>query len=345
MNLKGLRVAERSDGGLSDRKGEPLDLFPVCRTSDPEVFENTLLRIAGAESFTLAKDDDFKARLNLAQLQDISLGFSAFGSQATITFRESREVRQQFALSGAALVFIDGRTLVTDAAQSVTIASGRPVRMDYGKTFEQIILRIKPEALVRILGALFGMQVKSTIDFAPVSDCNHPPVQSLRQLIMFLCEQLNTPTGKMPALVLRELEQTIMLSFLHANRHTFSHLLDLEAKDGAPFHVRHAEEFIEANWDRAITIEQLSDLTNVGARTLVKLFLKHRGYTPRVFAKQVRLNHAKAMLTDCVWETSVTAVAFACGFGNLGHFAKDYLSAFGELPSDTLTRQRRMLSR
>jgi AraC-like DNA-binding protein len=345
MDLMGLCVTGRRDSALVDRTGEPLDLFPVCRTSDPKVFENTLLKIAGAESFTLAKDDDFQARLNLAHLRDISLGFSAFGSQATVTFRESSEVRQQFALSGAASVFIDGRTLITDAARSVTIAPGRPMRMDYGKTFEQIILRLKPEALVRTLGALFGMQVKSTIDFSPVSDCSHPLVQSLQQLVFFVCEQLNTPTGKMPPLVLRELEQTIMLSFLHANRHTFSHLLDLEAKDGAPFHVRHAEEFIEANWDRAITIEQLSDLTNVGARTLVKSFLKHRGYTPRVFAKQVRLNRAKAMLTDCTSETSVTGVAFACGFGNLGHFAKDYLTAFGELPSDTLTRRRRMLSR
>jgi transcriptional regulator GlxA family with amidase domain len=36
--------------------------------------------------------------------------------------------------------------------------------------------------------------------------------------------------------------------------------------------------------------------------------------------------------------TSVTSVAFDCGFTNLGHFAKDYGKCFGELPSDTLNR-------
>jgi len=34
----------------------------------------------------------------------------------------------------------------------------------------------------------------------------------------------------------------------------------------------------------------------------------------------------------------VTAVAFACGFGNLGHFARDYREVFGERPSMTLAR-------
>jgi transcriptional regulator GlxA family with amidase domain len=40
-------------------------------------------------------------------------------------------------------------------------------------------------------------------------------------------------------------------------------------------------------------------------------------------------------------ETSVTKVAFACGFGNLGHFARDYRKAFGERPSETLAQAMR----
>jgi transcriptional regulator GlxA family with amidase domain len=48
------------------------------------------------------------------------------------------------------------------------------------------------------------------------------------------------------------------------------------------------------------------------------------------------MRHAKAMLTTPEAGTSVTSVAFACGFSNLGHFAKDYFQGFGELPSETL---------
>ncbi len=56
------------------------------------------------------------------------------------------------------------------------------------------------------------------------------------------------------------------------------------------------------------------------------------------FVKQVRLRHARRMLMLPIETTSVTSVAFDCGFTNLGHFAKDYGKSFGELPSATLNR-------
>jgi len=42
------------------------------------------------------------------------------------------------------------------------------------------------------------------------------------------------------------------------------------------------------------------------------------------------------MLKKADASTTVTSVAFACGFGNLGHFAGYYVRAFGETPSVTL---------
>jgi len=56
------------------------------------------------------------------------------------------------------------------------------------------------------------------------------------------------------------------------------------------------------------------------------------------FVKRVRLMQARQMLTAPAENTSVTAVAFACGFDNPGHFAGDYRLAFGEFPSQTLTK-------
>lgn len=59
-----------------------------------------------------------------------------------------------------------------------------------------------------------------------------------------------------------------------------------------------------------------------------------------VFVRQVRLRHAKAMLSHPTPETSVTSVGFLCGFSNLGHFARNYFEAFGEHPSQTLRSHR-----
>ncbi len=144
-------------------------------------------------------------------------------------------------------------------------------------------------------------------------------------------------------MVLRELEQAILVSFLYANRHTFSHLMDREPRNGVPSHVRRAEEYIEAHWNQAITIESLVEETGVGARAIFRAFQQCRGYSPMAFARMVRLRHARERLSAPDPETSVTTVAFACGFGNLGHFAKDYREVFGERPSATLSRAMRSI--
>jgi transcriptional regulator GlxA family with amidase domain len=59
------------------------------------------------------------------------------------------------------------------------------------------------------------------------------------------------------------------------------------------------------------------------------------------FAKSIRLKQARRLLQTPDETTSVTAVGFLCGFQNIGHFARDYQKAFGELPSSTLASARR----
>ena len=63
---------------------------------------------------------------------------------------------------------------------------------------------------------------------------------------------------------------------------------------------------LEANWNKSIRIEDLVKLTNVGTRSLFRSFRKTRGYSPMAFAKLLRLNHAKEMLSNGGSNTSVT---------------------------------------
>jgi transcriptional regulator GlxA family with amidase domain len=104
--------------------------------------------------------------------------------------------------------------------------------------------------------------------------------------------------------------------------------------------VRRVEEYIEANWREPISVEALALVINVSARSIFQTFKANRGYSPMYFVKQLRLKHANKMLTKPEYDTSVTRVAFECGFGSLGHFASDYRKVFGEQPSETLHRAR-----
>src|SRR5262249_26973457 len=144
----------------------------------------------------------------------------------------------------------------------------------------------------------------------------------------------------LPKLVLDELEQALVISYLSCNRHSYSHLLEGSVRSVASRQVRLAEEYIEQNWDQPMTVEALALATQTSVRSLFDSFKKSRAVSPMVFVRQVRLQHAKQMLMRGGPETTVTSVASACGFSNLGHFAKYYCNAFGEPPSTTLKAAR-----
>lgn len=104
--------------------------------------------------------------------------------------------------------------------------------------------------------------------------------------------------------------------------------------------VRRAEAYIESHWNEPITIAGLARASAASARSIFYHFKNSRGQSPMSFVKQVRLEHARDMLENSGIGRSVTEIAIDCGFGNLGHFAGDYLKHFGERPSDTLKRGR-----
>ena len=97
-----------------------------------------------------------------------------------------------------------------------------------------------------------------------------------------------------------------------------------------------AEEYIEANWSEAITIESIADAVGTSARSIFLSFRQSRGYTPMAFVKATRLRHAQQKLLAANREATVTSVALECGFQNMGHFAINYRKLFGKSPSGTL---------
>ena len=60
---------------------------------------------------------------------------------------------------------------------------------------------------------------------------------------------------------------------------------------------------------------------------------QHRGYGPKTFLRQTRLNKAHELLRKSSMD--IATVAKLCGFSNAGHFAHYYRATLGELPSST----------
>jgi AraC-like DNA-binding protein len=99
------------------------------------------------------------------------------------------------------------------------------------------------------------------------------------------------------------------------------------------------EEFLDANYARPIYLAEVCAATGASERTLRACCEDYFGMGPIRYLWLRRMNLARQalMLADPV-QTTVTEIATAYGFWELGRFSVSYRSLFGESPSVSLSK-------
>ena len=115
--------------------------------------------------------------------------------------------------------------------------------------------------------------------------------------------------------------------------------------DGVPTAALPADLVRVIDWLRGhlaepIDLERLAAVAGVRPRTLEAHFRSFLGTTPLGWMRRMRLVNARRELERGRAHARVTDIALANGFNQLGRFAADYRSVFGEAPSVTLRRGR-----
>jgi AraC-like DNA-binding protein len=314
----------------------PLDSFPLVRTSKIEELEDSLGRIIAKPALKLVgRDTPLRAIQNNCQLQHIGLNYGLYGTEIGFRFPEPTIYSQIFSIRGTAEALIEGTSVTIDPHCSAVVSADVPFDMTCDADYERLNLNIRVQSLTDKLVAITGQSKVGPLRMAPAQTFRQPAAVMLRRNVMFFVNQLSA-SASLPSLLLAELEQMILVMFLYANHHNYSHLLGRPAPGVSALQVRRAEEYIEANWNKPIELEDIAAAAGVGFQSLSQMFRRIRGCSPMEFAKQVRLRRAREQLQRLGEATTVAAVARACGFHDLERFREAYLKAFGELPSETL---------
>lgn len=100
-----------------------------------------------------------------------------------------------------------------------------------------------------------------------------------------------------------------------------------------------ALEWLKTHFAEPFRLDELATQAGVSPRTLEAHFRTYLGTTPLGWARQMRLSRARQQLVDGDGAT-VTDIAQANGFSQLGRFAGQYRAHFGESPSQTRARGR-----
>lgn len=89
-------------------------------------------------------------------------------------------------------------------------------------------------------------------------------------------------------------------------------------------------KYIQKNYHKAITVEQLAKDAHLSVSALERRFRKYLAKTPNQFINEVRLDHARRLLIES--QLPIADIAFQCGFSEPSYFSKQFFKMFGEQP-------------
>jgi AraC-binding-like domain len=276
------------------RSVRPLDRFPLIHTRNAEDMCAALERVYAKPKFYFeGGTKKIDATLNLYRMKNIGLGYTKYGIGMNLAYPESDVTIQTFPVCGKGEVTVNKIVSPLDPRHGITASPGMSFSVKLDADYEHFILMVNSQALAGKLAALTGASIHSPLQFHPIRDDAVPAAKALRNHFLSLVDAMSASDVPLPKLVLTEFEQTMLVMFLHANRHNYTHLLQRRPPDPAPWQVRRAEEYIEANARRAISLEELAEVTGVSALSLFRAFRQSRGYSPLQFAARLRAEHPR----------------------------------------------------
>ena len=93
---------------------------------------------------------------------------------------------------------------------------------------------------------------------------------------------------------------------------------------------RNIRQFMEANYDKALTVEDYAYLTGRSESTFRRDFKARFGTTPRQWIIRQRLEKAQQLLETTSWD--VTQVALEVGYDNVSHFISAFKKRYQRTP-------------
>lgn len=89
-------------------------------------------------------------------------------------------------------------------------------------------------------------------------------------------------------------------------------------------------KYIEQNYNKKITVEELAKITGYSASHFTRVFLKIYGISPITYLNHLRITHAKNLLKAN--QHSIEQIAIKCGFSNVYYFSRYFKQITGTTP-------------
>jgi AraC-like DNA-binding protein len=286
-----------------------------------------------------APDAPFSGVSSTVKSPFVTLHYCKYSSGARALFPESNRFRQLVCLSGAGAAKVGRATNLLGPETTCLVPPGQTLHAHYGDAYVHLVVSIDQAVVRKRIEAIHGVDL-TPFDLTERTEGISPDGYSrFKMIAVSFAMQFSAIRAGYDAGA-SGLEQALLSAFIAENRLAPASLADRPARPSDRSAALTLEDFIQANWDKPLTVEAVAEACGVSVRSVFARFRADFGVSPMTYLRDLRLDKANALLRDSDSELSVLDVAMRCGFASFGHFARRYRERFGELPSATLSRRR-----
>ena len=272
----------------------------------------------------------------------MSFNWLSYGADVTIAAPELEDVYFfQFTLAGECNVSQGGKSLNSNTGSLYVVDPYRPFEKKWQSDCSQLIVVIPKKAVEQVVLQDLGHLPNTSLTFDLADQSTALKGKTLFNLLKVICSDLamGLPTFNAAA-IQKHLETSFLSTIIETMPNSYDAYYQVTPSAVAPHYVHRAAEFISASLDQPISLGDLAVHSGCSTRSLQNGFQKYWGDTPMAFIKKRRLEKARQILVRAdAQDTSVTAIAFDCGFNHLSRFSADYKAAYGEAPRATLWKK------
>lgn len=318
-----------------------LDNFTLLQSSRTDEAREMVARIfCDHELACLDRSRRIRYRHWHTSLPSVGLSVMKYGANVRVQPREFGSFYLiQLPVAGHSAIYSNGSEYLTHAGCASVHAPYGKMSMQWSSDCQKTVVRIDRRMLERHLSSLLGHDVDAPIDFMPVMDTSSGMGATWMRSVLHLMNELQqNPLFAQSALIIAQFEQLLMTGLLQAQHSRYLDRLREPIRCLTPRHVRAAKEYIQANADKPISVEDLVRITGVSGRALYSGFQRFLGSSPMQYLRDTRMENARRDMENAPPSLTVTEIATKWGFYQLGRFATEYKARYGESPS--ATRQR-----
>jgi AraC-like DNA-binding protein len=237
-------------------------------------------------------------------------------------------------VSGLGVVAQDGREARLEPGDFACYDSTRPYTLTFTDDFEQLVLHMPREAMVRRIGRTEAWTARRIEAASPVGSLVLPFVQQTASIVADI-----TPTTA------GRLSETCLSLVTAALGERLGGATDGSTAARTALIFRAKAIIDDHLHNHALNTEKVAELVGISPRYLQDLFHAD-GATVSDWIWKRRLEKSRRDLADPVRaHNSIGQIALACGFTDFGHFSRRYKEAFGASPRDDRTMLRNDVSR